>query len=149
MATVNCPSCGHPVGVPEKMTGLWWGIGCLIAVPALLTVVAIAGLLAAIAIPSFVQARQTSQMNACTNNMRQIDSAKESWALASNIDTGEEVDCAEINQYLRNGVTPACPAGGTYTYHEVGQEPECSVHGRLSATHRPRPAAVGWQPPPR
>ena len=44
-------------------------------------VVAIIGLLAAIAIPNFVQARKTSQTNACLNNLRQIDGAKQQWAL--------------------------------------------------------------------
>ena len=44
-------------------------------------VVAIIGLLAAIAIPNFVKARTTSQMNACINNLRLIDSSKQQWAL--------------------------------------------------------------------
>ena len=41
----------------------------------IMIVVAIIGLLAAIAIPNFVKARATSQANACINNMRQIDGA--------------------------------------------------------------------------
>jgi len=41
----------------------------------IMIVVAIIGLLAAIAIPNFVKARATSQANACINNMRQIDAA--------------------------------------------------------------------------
>ena len=47
----------------------------------IMIVVAIIGLLAAIAIPNFVKARSTSQMNACINNLRQIDGAKQQWAL--------------------------------------------------------------------
>ena len=47
----------------------------------IMIVVAIIGLLAAIAIPNFVRARQTSQTNACINNLRQIDAAKQQWAL--------------------------------------------------------------------
>ncbi len=47
----------------------------------IMIVVAIIGLLAAIAIPNFVKARETAQKNACINNMRQIDSAKHQWAL--------------------------------------------------------------------
>ncbi|MEI9866183.1 MAG: type II secretion system protein [Limisphaerales bacterium] len=39
----------------------------------IMIVVAIIGLLAAIAIPNFVKARQTAQTNACINNLRQID----------------------------------------------------------------------------
>src|SRR5579872_5775086 len=47
----------------------------------LMIVVAIIGLLAAIAIPNFVRARTSSQTNACINNLRQIDGAKQQWAL--------------------------------------------------------------------
>ena len=47
----------------------------------IMIVVAIIGMLAAIAIPNFVKARNTAQANACNNNMRQIDSAIQQWAL--------------------------------------------------------------------
>ncbi|HZV36220.1 MAG TPA: prepilin-type N-terminal cleavage/methylation domain-containing protein, partial [Verrucomicrobiae bacterium] len=47
----------------------------------IMIVVAIIGLLAAIAIPNFVHARTTAQQNACINNLRQIDGAKQEWAL--------------------------------------------------------------------
>ena len=47
----------------------------------IMIVVAIIGLLAAIAIPNFVKARATSQANGCINNLRQIDAAKQQWAL--------------------------------------------------------------------
>ena len=48
----------------------------------IMIVVAIIGLLASIAIPNFVKARETSQMNACINNLRMIDSGKEQATLA-------------------------------------------------------------------
>ena len=47
----------------------------------IMIVVAIIGLLAAIAIPNFVRARNTAQKNTCINNLRQIDGAKQQWAL--------------------------------------------------------------------
>ena len=47
----------------------------------IMIVVAIIGLLAAIAIPNFVKARATSQANACINNLRQIDAAANQFAL--------------------------------------------------------------------
>jgi len=63
----------------------------------IMIVVAIIGLLAAIAIPNFVRARQTSQTNACINNLRQIDAAKQEWALengksATTIPTSTSLD---------------------------------------------------------
>jgi prepilin-type N-terminal cleavage/methylation domain-containing protein len=47
----------------------------------IMIVVAIIGLLAAIAVPSFMRARTRSQQNACINNLRQIDGAKEEYAM--------------------------------------------------------------------
>ena len=46
----------------------------------IMIVVAIIGLLASIAIPNFVKARTTAQMNACISNLRQIDGAIQLWA---------------------------------------------------------------------
>jgi len=96
----------------------------------IMIVVAIIGLLAAIAIPSFVKSRTTSQMNACINNLRQIDSAKEQWALAANKTTGATVGATEItaiNLYIKGESTPSCPAAGTYTYYNVGTNPDCDI----------------------
>jgi prepilin-type N-terminal cleavage/methylation domain-containing protein len=95
----------------------------------IMIVVAIIGLLAAIAIPSFVKARATSQQNACINNLRQIDSAKEQWALATKQTDGDPVTTSEVNEYIKHETTPDCPADGTYTYGDVGTDPDCDVTG--------------------
>jgi len=92
-------------------------------------VVAIIGLLAAIAIPSFLKARTTSQQNACINNLRQIDSGKEQAALAYKIAQAQTVPTASVNEYIKGNATPTCPAGGTYTYNTLGTNPVCSVGG--------------------
>ena len=47
----------------------------------IMIVVAIIGLLAAIAIPNFVKARTASQKNACIANLKQVQGAKATWAL--------------------------------------------------------------------
>ena len=133
MSTVKCPSCGSAVEVPRKKSGLPWVVGCLVAAVAIPVVLAIIGLLAAIAVPSFVKASSTSQMNACIGNMRQIDAAKEQWAMSSGIAAGQPADTTAVTRYIQGAVTPLCPAEGTYTYHDLGDDPECSVHGLLSA----------------
>ena len=136
----GCPSCGFPIKpppVPAKKTGLWWGLGCLLAVPAMFVVVGIVGLLAAIAIPSFIKARETSQLNACVNNMRILESAKEQAALKHDYREGDTVSQSEVSGFLKNGFSGLiCPKGGRYTVNPVGQNPECSVHGSLSAPIR-------------
>src|ERR1051325_8286915 len=82
----------------------------------IMIVVAIIGLLAAIAIPNFVRARGSAQQNACINNLRQIDSAKQQWALETR-QNGTVVPAAtDIAPYLgRSGTLDniACPAGGS------------------------------------
>src|ERR1041384_4419107 len=77
----------------------------------IMIVVAIIGLLAAIAIPNFIKARTTSQMNACINNLRQIDGAIQQWALENKKDTAATVAFSDVSSYMKNAVT--CPSGGT------------------------------------
>lgn len=91
----------------------------------IMIVVTIIGLLAAIAIPSFVKARAETQKNSCINNLRQIDSAKEQWALANGKVQDASVTESEVNEYIKK--TPVCPAGGSYTYGAVGTDPTCGV----------------------
>lgn len=93
----------------------------------IMIVVAIIGLLAAIAIPSFMKARTTSQKNACVNNLRQIEAAKEQWALENKKSTGDDIVTADVDAYMK--ATPDCPAGGTYAYNKVGTDADCDATG--------------------
>jgi prepilin-type N-terminal cleavage/methylation domain-containing protein len=97
----------------------------------IMIVVAIIGLLAAIAIPNFVKARTTAQKNACINNLRQIDGAKEQWALENKKSAGSDTSSSTtaINEYIKGKTTPKCPAGGTYTYGNVDASPTCDIEG--------------------
>lgn len=92
----------------------------------IMIVVAIIGLLAAIAIPSFVKARNTARANACINNLRQIDSGKEQWALATNAADDATPDDADVDAYIKGGA-PECPSSGNYTYGAMGVNPVCDV----------------------
>ena len=91
----------------------------------IMIVVAIIGMLAAIALPSFMRSRTKSQTTACINNLRQIEAAKEQWALENRKTQGAAVVTNEIVAYLK--VSPSCPAGGTYNYMTVGSNTLCSV----------------------
>ncbi|OGV68683.1 MAG: hypothetical protein A2283_20610 [Lentisphaerae bacterium RIFOXYA12_FULL_48_11] len=93
----------------------------------IMIVVAIIGLLAAIAIPSFVKARNTAQQNACINNLRMIDSGKEQAALANKWADNQAVTTSVVNTYIKGTTTPECPAGGVYTYMVIGTNPLCSI----------------------
>src|SRR5205807_9970210 len=103
----------------------------------IMIVVAIIGLLAAIAIPNFVRARTTSQMNACINNLRQIDGATQQWALETKQAATAPVTFTNIKDYLKSSVL--CPSGGatatfatSYSLSTVSNKPSCLI---LPATH--------------
>ena len=94
----------------------------------IMIVVAIIGLLAAIAVPNFVKARTSSQKNACIANLKQIDGAKATWALEmkkTSADTPTTSDLYGSTNYIRD--EPKCPGGGTYTLNAVDTKPACSL----------------------
>ena len=96
----------------------------------IMIVVAIIGLLAAIAIPNFIKAREASQKNACIANLKQIDGAKATWALENkkvNSDTPTPTDLFGTTAYIRD--QPSCPANGTYALQQVDTKPTCTVAG--------------------
>jgi prepilin-type N-terminal cleavage/methylation domain-containing protein len=107
----------------------------------IMIVVAIIGLLAAIAIPNFIKARATSQQNACINNLKQISGAIDEWALETGQSSGQAVaNVSTISAYIKlnsNNSVPGCPANGTYTTTTVGSVPEvtCSL-STLSTPHK-------------
>ena len=96
----------------------------------IMIVVAIIGLLAAIAIPNFIKAREASQKNACIANLKQIDGAKQTWALETkqvSTATPVEADIYGPTLYIRD--TPACPANGAYVLNNVANKPTCNISG--------------------
>ena len=95
----------------------------------IMIVVAIIGLLAAIAVPNFVQARTTARRNTCRNNLRLIDAAKEQFAMDTNAANGGACAAANITPYLKGAVMPTEPQAGAYTVNVVGTSPTCSVGG--------------------
>jgi prepilin-type N-terminal cleavage/methylation domain-containing protein len=93
----------------------------------IMIVVAIIGLLAAIAIPNFIKAREASQKNACIANLKQIDGAKNTWALEQkkvNSDLPVDTDLFGTTLYIRE--KPVCPANGAYTLGVVSDKPLCA-----------------------
>ena len=83
-------------------------------------------LYAAIAIPSFVRAREMSRQNACINHLRMIDGAKDQWAIENGKTDSDTVTSENCAPYMKNG-WPMCPAGGQYSVTTVGEDPACSI----------------------
>jgi prepilin-type N-terminal cleavage/methylation domain-containing protein len=106
----------------------------------IMIVVAIIGLLAAIAIPNFVKARATSQANACINNLRQLDDAVNQMAIERGLRTGATYNFpSDVLPYLKlnsNGALPPCPAGGAYSGSAIGTfPPSCSLGSTVTPAH--------------
>lgn len=106
----------------------------------IMIVVAIIGLLAAIAIPNFVRARTTSQKNACINNLRQIDGAKQQFALENSKTDSYTCTATDITAYMGRGSagsinTVYCPLdsakaiASSYNIGTVGTAPTCIING--------------------
>src|SRR5215471_19310105 len=83
----------------------------------IMIVVLIIGILMAIAVPNFIKARESSRRNSCIANLKQIDSAKEQWAMDNRAATGAAVQMSDIaGVYMKGPATgPVCPSNGTYT----------------------------------
>ena len=106
----------------------------------IMIVVAIIGLLAAIAIPSFVKARAESQSKGCINNLRIMDAAKEQAAMANGWANGQAIASnssyeTNVLQYVKGNTLPSCPANGTYTWNAIGTDPTCSLGNASTGAH--------------
>ena len=97
----------------------------------IMIVVAIIGMLAAIAIPNFVHARQTAQQNACIANLRQLDGAVQQYALEFKLGSDASYQMSDLKNYIKldsNQEMPKCPGGGTYSAGTtIADSPTCSI----------------------
>jgi len=85
---------------------------------------------AAIALPALAKAKETSQRNACINNLRMIDGAKQQWALENSKTASDVPSWNDIQPYLGGGkAILVCPKGGGYSLGAVGERPTCSFPG--------------------
>lgn len=96
----------------------------------IMIVVLIIGILMAIAVPNFVQARLSARAKTCISSLKQIDSAKEQFAMDNKKNSGDAVASTDLTPtYMKS--FPSCPSGGTYTISNVGTNPTCSIAGHV------------------
>ena len=94
----------------------------------IMIVVAIIGVLAAVAIPNLLKARKASAKTACIANLKAIEGAKAVWALEnkkSDADVPSDGDIYGSDKAIAK--KPECPGGGTYDIKAVGEKPTCTV----------------------
>lgn len=91
----------------------------------IMIVVLIIAILLAIAIPNFLRARESSRAKSCQGNMRQIETAKEQWAMDTKAGADGAPDWAALTPaYIKS--QPSCPSGGVYTIDTMSTRPSCS-----------------------
>ena len=132
--------CGHLAYSRIKrsagaLTGDGLALGGLITGYISFALIPLIGMLAAIAIPNFVKARNTAQLHVCISNLRMIEGAKQMWAVEKKSET-DTPTAQELNSYIPGGFgSLQCPAGGVYTINAAGVEATCSIPGhQLSGT---------------
>jgi len=105
----------------------------------LMIVVAIIGLLVSLAVPNFLKVRATARKNMCLNSLRQIESAKEQWAIENNKTSSDTPTADDLDDYIKGDITKLkCPEGGTtfadsYTVNAVGTDAACK---KSPTTHK-------------
>jgi prepilin-type N-terminal cleavage/methylation domain-containing protein len=94
----------------------------------IMIVVAIIGVLAAVAIPNLLKARKSSAKTACIANLKSIEGAKAVWALENrkgDADVPSDGDIFGSDKTIAR--KPDCPGGGTYDIRSVGEKPTCTI----------------------
>jgi prepilin-type N-terminal cleavage/methylation domain-containing protein len=94
----------------------------------IMIVVAIIGLLAAIAIPNLRRSIETARQRTCGINRQNIDGAKMQWAIENKkplTAVPDDADLFGVNAYIQH--KPDCPASGKYSLNAVAEKCTCDV----------------------
>lgn len=107
----------------------------------IMIVIAIIGVILAIAMPAFLRAREISRARGCQENLAKIDGAVDMYALDQKKKDGDTVGMTSLildegTGYLKRA--PECPGGGTYTEpFTVNTPPTCSIGENENAPFAP------------
>ena len=71
------------------------------------------------------------QTAACIGLLRQLDGAKQQWALENKKPEDATPTPQDLTPFFKDSVVPACPGGGNYTLGAVNVAPTCSVAGHV------------------
>ena len=77
----------------------------------IMIVVALIGVLASIAIPNYLQARERARKVTCIQNLKLIENSIQQWAIETRKQSGTPVTPTDIRPYVKD--LPVCPAGGS------------------------------------
>ena len=118
------------IGMEKRMKQQYFKSGFTLV--EIMIVVSITGLLAGIALPSFSKARNGSMANACRNNLRQMEAAKQMAAME--LLWGENDGPNSIgnpyyrdtcSSFIKGGERPVCPTGANCYYNGLDEAATC------------------------
>ena len=96
----------------------------------IMIVVAIIGIILAIAMPNFMKSRNNARQQVCIENLAQIESAKQIWGVETGKKEGDVASDSDlIGPMLYMKKKPDCPAGGTYDFQSIGTSATCNIPG--------------------
>ncbi len=108
----------------------------------IIIVVAIIGLLAAIAIPNFHRARETAQLTTIRQNLLLIQGAKTQWAISNKKGKKDEPTPAELGKYLKGNALPTPIVDELYLINAVGESPTATAPIKLMDYPVGRPISI-------
>lgn len=139
LGSIPAVICGHVAKsrirqAPDRLAGDGLALaGLILGYVQIGFMVFILPLLAAVSVPSFLRAREETQLRTCLNNLRLLSDAVDQIAVIHNYLPGANISEETVSEYLLNGFDGlVCPQGGRYIIHPLGEEPECTEHGTLS-----------------
>jgi prepilin-type N-terminal cleavage/methylation domain-containing protein len=94
----------------------------------IMIVVAILGVISAVAVPNFIKARNSAQVKICIANLKQITGVKAQWAFEQRKANSVTPSTDELAPYFNSGALPPCPANGTYRIRRVSSNAGCSLY---------------------
>ncbi|OFX15803.1 MAG: hypothetical protein A2Z18_10725 [Armatimonadetes bacterium RBG_16_58_9] len=96
----------------------------------IMVVIMVLSLLVAMAVPHFIRARDSSRGKACTQNLREFETAKEQWAMNTRAAASETPAVADlVTEYMKGteDTLPLCPSSGSYQLNDLGTLPTCDI----------------------
>lgn len=101
----------------------------------IMIVVLIISVLANMALPAFIQARNNTQTKSCIENLRHIQDAKDEWSIVARQPGSATPQWSDLSPYLQlNGASELyCPTfgapNGVYYINDIDTDPQCALEG--------------------
>jgi prepilin-type N-terminal cleavage/methylation domain-containing protein len=105
---------------PNRSSGGWTLVEIMI-------VVSLIGMLAGIAMPSALKARDVAHLNIIYSNLRLIEDAKEQWATETRVGPGADPADTQLLPYFKRNTLPQSILGEVYSPNPLGEPASATI----------------------